>query len=306
MVTDSHVDVEVAAADDDNTSLEQAVTVFESVRPRLFGIAYRMLGSAAEAEDLVQEVWLRWQTCDRGKVANPAAFLATAMTRLAINELQSARVRRETYVGPWLPEPVDTSADPYLGAERGEALEFAALVLMEKLTPNERAAYILREAFGYSYAEIANIVQSTEPAVRQLVSRARKHVTGERRTPVPAEAQRELLTKFLAAARTGEMGALEKLFAADVTSLSDGNGRHQIARRAVVGASWVAKFLAAMSWFWEGVETEFATMNGQPCVVLMAGGSVYGLLAIEASADGIDQLFWMLNPEKNAQVPAPA
>lgn len=305
-MTDSHVDVEVAAADDDNTSLEQAVTVFESVRPRLFGIAYRMLGSAAEAEDLVQEVWLRWQTCDRGKVANPAAFLATAMTRLAINELQSARVRRETYVGPWLPEPVDTSADPYLGAERGEALEFAALVLMEKLTPNERAAYILREAFGYSYAEIANIVQSTEPAVRQLVSRARKHVTGERRTPVPAEAQRELLTKFLAAARTGEMGALEKLFAADVTSLSDGNGRHQIARRAVVGASWVAKFLAAMSWFWEGVETEFATMNGQPCVVLMAGGSVYGLLAIEASADGIDQLFWMLNPEKNAQVPAPA
>lgn len=305
-MTDSHVDVEVAAADDDNTSLEQAVTVFESVRPRLFGIAYRMLGSAAEAEDLVQEVWLRWQTCDRGKVANPAAFLATAMTRLAINELQSARVRRETYVGPWLPEPVDTSADPYLGAERGEALEFAALVLMEKLTPNERAAYILREAFGYSYAEIANIVQSTEPAVRQLVSRARKHVTGERRTPVPAEAQRELLTKFLAAARTGEMGALEKLFAADVTSLSDGNGRHQIARRAVVGASWVAKFLAAMAWFWEGVETEFATMNGQPCVVLMAGGSVYGLLAIEASADGIDQLFWMLNPEKNAQVPAPA
>lgn len=305
-MTDSHVDVEVAAADDDNTSLEQAVTVFESVRPRLFGIAYRMLGSAAEAEDLVQEVWLRWQTCDRSKVANPAAFLATAMTRLAINELQSARVRRETYVGPWLPEPVDTSADPYLGAERGEALEFAALVLMEKLTPNERAAYILREAFGYSYAEIANIVQSTEPAVRQLVSRARKHVTGERRTPVPAEAQRELLTKFLAAARTGEMGALEKLFAADVTSLSDGNGRHQIARRAVVGASWVAKFLAAMAWFWEGVETEFATMNGQPCVVLMAGGSVYGLLAIEASADGIDQLFWMLNPEKNAQVPAPA
>jgi RNA polymerase sigma-70 factor (TIGR02957 family) len=306
MVTDSPVDVEVAAADDDNTSLEQAVTVFESVRPRLFGIAYRMLGSAAEAEDLVQEVWLRWQTCDRGKVANPAAFLATAMTRLAINELQSARVRRETYVGPWLPEPVDTSADPYLGAERGEALEFAALVLMEKLTPNERAAYVLREAFGYSYAEIANIVQSTEPAVRQLVSRARKHVTGERRTPVPAEAQRELLTKFLAAARTGEMGALEKLFAADVTSLSDGNGRHQIARRAVVGASWVAKFLAAMSWFWEGVETEFATMNGQPCVVLTAGGSVYGLLAIEASADGIDQLFWMLNPEKNTQVPAPA
>ena len=109
-----------------------------------------MLGSATEAEDLVQEVWLRWQTYDRSEVANPGAFLATATTRLAINELQSARERRETYIGPWLPEPVDTSADPYLGAERGEALEFAALLLMEKLTPNERAAYILREAFDYS------------------------------------------------------------------------------------------------------------------------------------------------------------
>lgn len=298
MVTDGDVDVEPGGADD----LEQAVAVFARVQPRLFGIAYRMLSSVTEAEDLVQEVWLRWQTCDRTKVANPAAFLATAMTRLAINELQSARVRRETYIGPWLPEPVDTSADPYVGAERGEALEFATLLLMEKLTPNERAAYILREAFDYSYAEIADIVRSTEPAVRQSVSRARKHVTGERHTPVTAAAQKELLTTFLDAARTGDMAALEKLFAAGVTSLSDGNGRHQIARRPVVGAVWVAKFLAAMSWFWEGVETRFTTMNGQPCAVLIAGGTVYGLLAVDASADGIEQLFWMVNPEKNAQI----
>ena len=118
---------------------------------RLFGIAYRMLSSAREAEDLVQDAWLRWQGTDRSVVDNPAAFLATTMTRMAINELHSARVRRETYVGPWLPEPVDTSADPYLGAERGEALEFAALLLMEKLTPGERAAYVLREAFDYPY-----------------------------------------------------------------------------------------------------------------------------------------------------------
>jgi DNA-directed RNA polymerase specialized sigma24 family protein len=122
--------------------LEEAAAVFTSLRPRLFGIAYRMLSSASEAEDLVQEAWLRWQTCDRSAVVNPAAFLATTTTRLAINVLDSARTRRETYIGPWLPEPVDTSADPYLGAERGEALEFAALLLMEKLTPNERAAYV--------------------------------------------------------------------------------------------------------------------------------------------------------------------
>jgi RNA polymerase sigma factor (sigma-70 family) len=158
--------------------LEVAATVFTDLRPRLFGIAYRMLSSATEAEDVVQEAWLRWQTCDRGAVVNPAAFLATTTTRLAVNALQSARVRRETYIGPWLPEPVDTSADPYLGAERGEALEFAALLLMERLTPNERAAYVLREAFDYPYGQIADVLQLSEPAVRQLVSRARKHVTG--------------------------------------------------------------------------------------------------------------------------------
>ncbi len=152
--------------------LEEAAAVFASLRPRLFGIAYRMLSSATEAEDLVQEVWLRWQKYDRSTVDNPAAFLATTTTRLAINALQSARMRRETYIGPWLPEPVDTSADPYLGAERGEALEFAALLLMEKLTPSERAAYVLREAFDYPYRQIAGILQLAEPAVRQLVSRA--------------------------------------------------------------------------------------------------------------------------------------
>ena len=153
--------------------LEEAVAVFAEVRPRLFGIAYRMLGSATEAEDLLQEVWLRWQAYDRAGVGNPAAFLATTTTRLAINALQSARVRRETYIGPWLPEPVDTGADPYLGAERGEALEFAVLVLLERLSPTERAAYVLREAFDYPYPQIAEIVQINEAAARHLVSRAR-------------------------------------------------------------------------------------------------------------------------------------
>jgi RNA polymerase sigma factor (sigma-70 family) len=185
--------------------LDEAASIFTSVRPRLFGIAYRMLGSAGEAEDLVQDVWLRWQTTDRRVVHNPGAFLATAATRLAINELQSARARRETYIGPWLPEPVDTSADPFLGAERGEALELAVLMLMEKLTAQERAAYVLREAFDYPYAQIADILQSTEPAVRQLVSRARKHVAGERKVPVPQSAQRELLARFLEAARGREV-----------------------------------------------------------------------------------------------------
>src|SRR3954449_12376451 len=184
--------------------LEDATAVFMNLRPRLFGIAYRMLSSATEAEDLVQEVWLRWQRYDRSTVDNPAAFLATTTTRLALNALQSARMRRETYIGPWLPEPVDTSADPYLGAERGEALNFAVLLMLEKLSPHERAAYILREAFDYPYDQIAAILQSSEGATRQLVSRARKHLRAERRTPVSTVQQRQLLEAFVGAARKGD------------------------------------------------------------------------------------------------------
>ena len=286
--------------------LEEAATAFTSLRPRLFGIAYRMLSSATEAEDLVQEVWLRWQKYDRSAVDNPAAFLATTTTRLAINALQSARMRRETYIGPWLPEPVDTSADPYLGAERGEALEFAALLLLEKLTPNERAAYVLREAFDYPYGQIAGILQLNEPAVRQLVSRARKHVTGERRAPVSAAAQQELLTSFITAARSGDMSALERLFAADVTSLSDGNGAVRVARQPVVGVMRVAKFLTAIaSWFWDDIDVRWATTNGQTSAVLLRNGTVYGVLTVTASAEGIDQVLWMVNPDKITAMAVP-
>ncbi|MEV4362966.1 sigma-70 family RNA polymerase sigma factor [Nonomuraea sp. NPDC049625] len=202
--------------------LEQAAAVFAGVRPRLFGIAYRMLASVTEAEDLVQDVWLRWQAYDRATVDDPAAFLATTTTRLAINATQSARVRRETYLGPWLPEPVDTAADPYLGAERAEALEFAVLLLLERLSPTERAAYVLREAFDYPYRQIADILELNEPAVRQLVSRARKRVLIARPTPVTQTEQHRLLTAFVAAARSGDMTTLEELLAADVIGYSDG------------------------------------------------------------------------------------
>src|SRR6478735_1332769 len=181
--------------------LDAAAETFAAVRPRLFGIAYRMLGTVADAEDIVQDTWERWQQTDRTVVREPAAFLATTATRLAINQAQSARVRRETYVGPWLPEPVDTSADPLLGAERGEALEFAVLVLLEKLPPTERAAYVLREAFDYPYAQIAQIIQASEVSARQLVSRARKHLAEERQVrEVGREEQQRMLAAFLEAA----------------------------------------------------------------------------------------------------------
>jgi RNA polymerase sigma factor (sigma-70 family) len=189
----------------EDTGLEDATAVFAEVRPRLFGIAYRMLGSAADAEDLLQEVWLRWQASDRAAVRTPAAYLATTTTRLAINATKTAYARHETYLGPWLPEPVDTSADPQLGAERGAALELAVLLLLEKLTPTERAAYVLREAFDYPYAQIAEIVQTTEVAARQLVSRARKHLAAQRRTPAAPPEQRRLLTAFVTAAQEGDL-----------------------------------------------------------------------------------------------------
>jgi RNA polymerase sigma factor (sigma-70 family) len=196
------------------------LSAFLSVRPRLFGIAYRMLGSAAEAEDVVQNVWVRWQTADRSLVRDTAAFLATTTTRLAINVMQSARSRRETYVGPWLPEPVDTSADPWLGAEREKALAFGVLLLLEKLTPSERAAFILREAFDYPYRDIANVLRLEEANARQVVTRARQHVADGRRKPASSTRQRRLLDAFIAAARQGDVAGLEGLLASDVVSTS--------------------------------------------------------------------------------------
>jgi RNA polymerase sigma factor (sigma-70 family) len=197
---------------------DNGLSTFLSVRPRLFSIAYRMLGSAAEAEDIVQDVWVRWQTADRGLVRDAAAFLATTTTRLAINVMQSARARRETYVGPWLPEPVDTSADPGSGAERREALELGVLVLLKKLSPTERAAYILREAFDYPYRDIANALRLEEANARQVVTRARHHVANGRRMPASSTGPGRLLDAFICAARHGDVAGLEAFLASDVVS----------------------------------------------------------------------------------------
>lgn len=280
-------------------AMDDGLSAFIGARSRLFGIAYRMLGSAVEAEDIVQDVWLRWQTADRSVVRDPPAFLVTATTRLAINHAQCARSRRETYVGPWLPEPIDTSADPGLGAERGEALEFAILMLLEKLAPKERAAYVLREAFNYSYAKIAEILRSNEPHCRQLVARARKHIADGRSTPVTPEEQRRLLDAFMNAARKGDAGELEGLFASDVVSYSDGGGMVRAARRPVVGRERVARFVAAVSsHHWTGVTVERIDVNGQGAALVSRAGSAVGLTTITASTQGIVQLMWMMRPSK--------
>jgi RNA polymerase sigma factor (sigma-70 family) len=220
--------VSVVAAAPLATCADDGVSTFLRARPRLFGIAYRMLGNVAEAEDIVQDVWVRWQTTDRSRVHNPPAFLVAATTRLAINVLHSARARRETYIRQSLAEPIDTSADPGLGAERNEELKFAVLRLLEKLSPTERAAYVLREAFDYPYRKIADLLRVEEANARQLVTRARDYVSGGRRAPVKPAEQRRLLNAFVAAARTGDLARLERLFVADVVSTPENWCGHSI------------------------------------------------------------------------------
>jgi RNA polymerase sigma factor (sigma-70 family) len=201
-----------------STVPEADATSFHTVRPRLFGIAYRVLGNASEADDVVQDAWIRWQDTDRSRVRDAAAFLATTTTRLAINVTQSARARRETHVGPSLPEPGDAEADPALAAERREALELAVQMLLGKLSPAERAAYVLREAFDYPYRHISQVLGLSEANARQLAVRARRRLSGESRRPVGASEERALLDAFVAATQTGDLATLEQLLTADVAS----------------------------------------------------------------------------------------
>lgn len=278
---------------------DDGVSVFESVRPRLFGIAYRMLGSAAEAEDIVQDAWLRWQGTDRSAVRDPPAFLATATTRLAITFAQSARSRRETYIGPWLPEPIDTSGDPRLGAENAEALEFAVLLLLEKLSPTERAAYVLREAFDYSYGQIAQTIRSTESNARQLVTRARKHISDGRRKSVSSSEQKRLLNAFIVASQKGDLPTLEKLFASDVVSYADGGGAVHVARLPVSGRERVANYYAAVGSFMAGgVTIEPVRFDPQAAALVLRNGVAIGLATIEASEEGIFRILLIMRPSK--------
>jgi RNA polymerase sigma-70 factor, ECF subfamily len=288
---------------EDIHELERATSTFLSLRPRLFGIAYRMLGIASEAEDIVQDVWLRWQSADRSVVRDATAFLVTTTVRLAISVAHSARSRRETYIGPWLPEPIDTTADPTLGAERAEALEFAVLILLEKLSPNERASYVLREAFDYSYSDIADILQLTEANTRQLVTRARKHIANGRRAQVSPAEHRRFLDAFLSAVQTGDLTALKGIFVEHVVSVTDGGGMAGAARVPVVGRERVAKYIAALrSHFWAKAIFSTMQLNAQSYGLIARDGVAIALVTVDASPQGIDQVLWIRNPAKLAAI----
>lgn len=284
------------------------LAAFEEQRPRLFGIAYRMLGSTHDAEDALQDAWLRWAGADRDAVESVPAFLTAVLTRLCLNRLTSARARHETYPGPWLPEPVLTP-DPALGpldtAELRESVSLALLVTLEQLAPAERAVYVLREAFGYSHREVAAAVDLSEANCRQLLSRARRQLaTHARPAPAPDRATwSRLVVRFLGAARDGDLPALEALLAQDVTAWSDGGGRIHAARRPVHGRVAVARYLAGVTAkrYTADLRIGFAEVNGQSAVLAWSADELVGVYTVELDADGtVCTVRFLVNPDKLA------
>jgi RNA polymerase sigma-70 factor (TIGR02957 family) len=280
--------------------------LYDELRSRAFGIAYRMLGSVSEAEDVVQEGLLRLhRALDSGEeIASPAAYLSTVVTRLAIDELRSARARRETYVGEWLPEPILTGEEegPAREAEMADSLSMALLLVLETLTPEQRAVFLLREVFDYPFREIADVVGKSEGAVRQLAVRARRQVGERGRDFAPAPAQREELTEsFLAATIDGDLEALESLLAADVVLHGDGGGKAPALARPLHGSRRAAKTLAAWGRMVVKVGGTIrpAEVNGQSgAVVLADDGGVVSVLVLEVAGGRIQAIRGIVNPDK--------
>jgi RNA polymerase sigma-70 factor (ECF subfamily) len=278
------------------------LTAFRDCRPLLFSIAYRMLGSAADAEDVVQDAYLRWQAAGDREVRSPTDFLSTMVTRLAIDQLRSARARREVYVGPWLPEPL-VGADEHDAAaayELSESLSLAFLVLLERLTPTQRAAFLLREVFGYDYAEVARVLASSEANCRQLVQRARQRIAaGRPRFPRDPNAADDLAHRFLDACTTGDVDALVASLAEDAVAWADGGGKFSAARRPVVGPSRVARFLAAVVGKWRAAgEVRGVTVNGGRGLALYVHDRLRGVIAVDATARHVHRVFIVVNPDK--------
>ncbi|MFJ8084674.1 RNA polymerase sigma-70 factor [Streptomyces sp. NPDC096205] len=276
---------------------------FQTHRPRLFGLAYRLLGSADEAEDAVQDAWLRFSGADRAGIDNLGAWLAKVVTNLCLTRLTSARARRESYAGPWLPEPVVTSdgtLGPLESAEQRDAVSLAMLVLLERLTPTERAVYVLREAFGYGHREIAGVLDLSEANCRQLYRRAAQRVAADepRFDPEPRRRE-ELVSSFLNAAREGDLAGLEKLLAADVTWVSDGGGKVTAARRPIEGRDKVLRFLLGVAdRYLDGVRFALAEVNGSSALLAWDGDRLIGVSTFELRDGLITEGRTVLNPDK--------
>jgi RNA polymerase sigma-70 factor (TIGR02957 family) len=280
------------------------VLEFEQQRPRMFGLAYRMLGSAADAEDVVQDVFLRWHGTEPGSVKEPSAWLVKVTTNLCLNRLGSAPSRRERYLGPWLPEPVltsDSALGPMETVEQRDTVSLAFLVLAERLSPAERAVFVLREAFGYSHREVAELVGLSEANCRQLHSRARKRLSVARTPGSAGEAaeNRMLVERFIDAARGGDLAGLERILAEDVTSVADGGGTLGVARLPVRGAAKVARYLATVtSRYVEGLTVSICEVNGTPAVLGWFASTLLGVLVPEIADGRITGIRIVANPDK--------
>ena len=287
--------------------------VFEAHRGLMFAVAYRMLGTISDAEDAVQDAWLRWSAAPRTDVADPRAYLARVVTSTALNRLRSVRARREAYVGPWLPEPLLTDAGPDAAerAELAESVSVAMLVVLESLTPEERAVFVLREVFGFEHAEIGAALGRSAPAVRQLAHRAREHVQARRpRFDVDWDQQREVTERFLAAAGGGDIEALMTVLAPDVTLLTDGGGKARAALRPITGARKVARFLTAIATRpYMGIEVadislEPAEINGSPGTLITGAGRAIAALTLTVSGGRVTAVQLVANPDKLTAIAA--
>jgi RNA polymerase sigma-70 factor, ECF subfamily len=282
---------------------EAELQQFEQHRPVLFAIAYRMLGSVADAEDIVQDTYLFWQKADRNTVPNPGGWLSTVVTRLSINQLKSARSRREEYVGPWLPEPLvcPPHASPEENAKLAESLSIAFLVVLERLSPTERAVLLLREVFGYEFREIAPIVEKSETNCRQILGRARRRLCQERPHFYNTGEQSEaVLQKFLHSITTGDVAGLLSVLAPGVTATTDGGGKARAVLRPIVGADRVVRFvLGALKKFVpQQREYRDATINGQPGVIGYDSSCAVQVLTFAISGGHIEAIYIINNPEK--------
>jgi RNA polymerase sigma-70 factor (ECF subfamily) len=289
------------------------VELFEHSRGRLEAIAYRLLGSASDAEDAVQDTFLRWQAADRERVETPEAWLTKVLTNLCLNQLTSARARRETYVGMWLPEPVlagDRMLGPVDTAVQRESVSMAMLTLMERLSANERVVYVLREAFDYSHGEIAEILDLTESNCQQIYRRAKQHVATDRaRAEVDGSAARKIVEEFLAAAVSGETERLVKLLTDDATSVGDGGGKIPARTTPIIGALAVARFLRGLFKPTGGKRDLIGgspalyaeVVNGGPAVMIVLGDRVVGVMSLEVTSEGVAAVRNQVNPDKLAR-----
>ncbi|MEE6259499.1 RNA polymerase sigma factor SigJ [Plantactinospora sonchi] len=286
------------------------VEVFEGARARLEAIAYRLLGSASDAEDAVQDTFLRWHSADRALIETPEAWLTKVLTNICLNRLTSARARRETYVGQWLPEPVfagDWMLGPSDTVEQRESVSIAMLTLMERLSAKERVVYVLREAFGYSHGEIAEVLDLTESNCQQVYRRAKQHLADDRRrVAVDAAAARKIVEEFLAAALSGRTDSLVRMLTDDVISIGDGGGVVFSVPQPITGALRVARFLRTLfkpseaKWEMIGGRPDlFASVaNGVPALVMVVGDRVVGVFSLDVTADGIAAVHAQANPGK--------